>query len=185
MTGRSITGAVMRAIWPCKDGYVKFIIYGGPAGRRTLQALVGWLEEYDLATPRLQAWDWSTFDVATITQDEVDAIEGPTGALFRQLTKAEYYAGVVERRMLAYPVATAADHLADPQLAAREFWRDLPHPELGTTLRYPGPFARFGGGHCELRRRAPLIGEHNRAIYEGELGLTPAELMSLEGAGII
>jgi crotonobetainyl-CoA:carnitine CoA-transferase CaiB-like acyl-CoA transferase len=87
--------------------------------------------------------------------------------------------------MLAYPVATAADHLADPQLAARDFWRDLPHPELGTTLRYPGPFARFGGGTCELRRRAPRIGEHNVEIYHGELGLSLAELESLVGAGVI
>jgi crotonobetainyl-CoA:carnitine CoA-transferase CaiB-like acyl-CoA transferase len=185
MTGRSITGARMRAIWPCQDGYVNFIIYGGPAGRRTLQALVEWLDERGLATQRLKDWDWSTFDVATVTQDEVDAIEGPAGQLFRTLTKAEYYAGVVQRRMLAYPVATAADHLADPQLTARDFWRDLPHPELGTTLRYPGPFARFGGGTCELRRRAPLIGEHNVEIYHGELGLSLAELESLQGAGII
>src|SRR5918911_1388786 len=154
----------MRAIWPCKDGYVNFIIYGGPAGRRTLQALVEWLDEKGLATQRPKDWDWSTFDVATITQDEVDAIEGPTAELFKTLTKAEYYAGVVERRMLAYPVATAADHLADPQ--------------LGATLRYPGPFARFGGGTCELRRRAPRIGEHNVEVYHGELGLNLADVES-------
>ncbi len=185
MTGRSITGARMRAIWPVKDGYINFIIYGGPAGIRTLQALVKWMEEKDVDPGALKDKDWSRFDVATSTQEEIDAIEGPAAELFRRLTKAEYYAGVIERGMLGYPVATAEDHLADPQLAERGFWRDLPHPELSTTLRYPGPLARFGAGTCELRRRAPLIGEHNVEIYHGELGLTLDELAALKGANVI
>jgi crotonobetainyl-CoA:carnitine CoA-transferase CaiB-like acyl-CoA transferase len=185
MTGRSITGARMRAIWPCRDGYVNFIIYGGPAGIRTLQALVAWLDEKGLATPRLQAWDWTTFDVATSTQEEIDAIEEPTAALFAGLTKMEYYQGVVARRMLGYPVATAKDHLEDPQLAARDFWRDLEHAELGATLRYPGPFAKFGAGTCALRRRAPLVGEHNVEIYRDELGLSLEDLARLEAIGAI
>ena len=87
--------------------------------------------------------------------------------------------------MLGYPVATAEDHLADPQLAARDFWRDLPHPELGTSLRYPGPFARFGVGTCELSRRAPLIGEHNVELYHGELSLSLDDLARLKAANVI
>jgi crotonobetainyl-CoA:carnitine CoA-transferase CaiB-like acyl-CoA transferase len=185
MTGRSITGARMRAIWPVKDGYVNFIIYGGPAGIRTLQALVKWMEEKGVAPGVLKDKDWSRFDVATSTQEEIDSIEGPTALLFKTLTKSEYYTGVIERGMLGYPVATAEDHHADPQLAERGFWRDLPHPELGATLRYPGPFARFGAGTSELRRRAPLVGEHNVEIYHAELGLTMDELTALKGANII
>src|SRR5437879_4697606 len=33
MTGRSITGAPARVMWPCRDGFLNFIIYGGAAGR--------------------------------------------------------------------------------------------------------------------------------------------------------
>ncbi|MBX5493140.1 MAG: CoA transferase [Chloroflexi bacterium] len=185
MAGRTITGAVMRAIWPCKDGYINYIIYGGPAGVRSLQGLVAWMEERGVATERLKTWDWSQFNVATLTQEEVDAIEGPAAQLFQQLTKAEFYRGIVERRILAYPVATAADHLADPQLAARSFWQAVTHPEWGATLRYPGPFARFGAGACTIRRPAPRIGEHNLEVYTGELGLRPDELASLKGAGVV
>lgn len=185
ITGRSITGALMRAIWPCKDGYVNFIIYGGPAGVRTLQALVAWLEEEGLATPELRERDWTTFNVATSTQADIDAIEGPAGALFARLTKAEYYEGVIARGMLGYPVATAADQLGDAQLAAREFWQDVAHPDLGTTLPYPGPFGRFGAGTCLIRRPAPRIGEHNREIYVDELGLSEGDLVALKGARVI
>jgi len=185
MTGRSVTGARMRAIWPVRDGFVNFIIYGGPAGIRTLRALVHWMDEKGVATERLKAWDWDTFNVAVSTQDEIDAIEGPAGALFQLLTKEEYYRGVIQRGMLGYPVATALDHLADPQLVERGFWVDLIHPELGATLRYPGPFARFGAGTCALRRPAPRIGEHNVEIYQGELGLSSDDLVRLKAANVI
>src|SRR5207245_2138115 len=50
ITGRSMTGARMRAIYACKDGYINFIIYGGKAGRRSNQALVDWMAEHGLAT---------------------------------------------------------------------------------------------------------------------------------------
>jgi len=40
VTGRSITGAKMRAVYPCRDGYLNFIIYGAAAGQTTNRALV-------------------------------------------------------------------------------------------------------------------------------------------------
>src|SRR3990167_6477648 len=44
MPGRGISGAKMRVFWPWQDGYLKFIIYGGEAGRKTNQALVEWMD---------------------------------------------------------------------------------------------------------------------------------------------
>ena len=37
----------------------------------------------------------------------------------------------------------------------------------------------------KIRRRAPLIGEHNREIYCGELGLSEEELEMLKEVGVI
>jgi benzylsuccinate CoA-transferase BbsE subunit len=45
MTGRSIKGARYRVFWPCRDGYINFIFYGGMAGRRTNEQLVAWMRE--------------------------------------------------------------------------------------------------------------------------------------------
>src|SRR5262244_3038875 len=45
MTGRSIKGARYRVFWPCRDGYINFIFYGGVAGRRTNEQLVAWMRE--------------------------------------------------------------------------------------------------------------------------------------------
>ena len=45
MTGRSIKGARYRVFWPCRDGWLNFIFYGGVAGRRTNEQLVAWMRE--------------------------------------------------------------------------------------------------------------------------------------------
>lgn len=185
MTGRSITGARMRVFWPCRDGWVNFIIYGGSAGQRTGAGLVAWMDERGGAPPVLRNCDWTSLDVTTITQAEIDRLEEPIGAFFSALTKAEFLAGVTRHGMLGYPVATPADILADPQLQQRGFWTDVDHPELGVQIRYPGVFARFGAGAFGIRRQAPLPGEHNRAIFVDELGLTAAELTALAADGVI
>jgi crotonobetainyl-CoA:carnitine CoA-transferase CaiB-like acyl-CoA transferase len=77
------------------------------------------------------------------------------------------------------------DLLEHPQLLARSFFQLLEHPELGETLSYPGAPYQLRETPWQLRRRAPLIGEHNEAIYGGELGLSRAELAVLLAAGAI
>jgi formyl-CoA transferase len=37
----------------------------------------------------------------------------------------------------------------------------------------------------EYKKRAPLIGEHNREIYTGELGMGEQELQGLQEKGVI
>lgn len=184
MTGRSITGAKMRVFWPCKDGYLNFIIYGGEAGRKTNQALVDWMASKGQAPDFLLEKDWAAFNIEQVTQEEIDRMEEPIARFFAGVTKREFFQAVTERGMLGYPVSTAAEILEDPQLEARAFWQDVEHPELGRTIRYPGAFARFSAFPTKIYRRAPLIGEHNEEIYE-ELGLTREELERLKEQGVI
>jgi crotonobetainyl-CoA:carnitine CoA-transferase CaiB-like acyl-CoA transferase len=185
MTGRSITGAKMRVFWPCKDGYLNFIIYGGEAGRRTNQALVDWMDGKGMAPDFLRRKDWAGFDIAKVTQYEIDRMEEPIARFFSGVTKAEFFKAVIERQMLGYPVASVKEIFEDPQHAARDFWQEVNHPELGCSLTYPGGFAKLSEGACRIRRRAPLIGEHNEEVYCGELGMTKAELKKLQREEII
>jgi crotonobetainyl-CoA:carnitine CoA-transferase CaiB-like acyl-CoA transferase len=54
------------------------------------------------------------------------------------------------------------------------------------TLPIVGYPARFEAGPHRLhRRRSPLLGEHNREILEGLLGLSPEEIDALDREGII
>ncbi|MDP2661796.1 MAG: CoA transferase [Dehalococcoidia bacterium] len=185
LTGRSITGAKMRVVFPCKDGYLNFIVYGGPAGRHTNRELVKWMDERGMATEWLKTKNWDEFDIATVTQEDIDRIEEPAEAFFRTLTKGEFFQRVLEHEMLGYPLATAEDALVDRQLQERGYWQELEHPELGRSVSYPGPFAHMSEGGCGVWRKAPLIGEHNQEIYAGELGLSKAELVMLKEAGVI
>ncbi|RME43689.1 MAG: CoA transferase [Chloroflexi bacterium] len=185
ITGRSTTGATMRGIFRCKDGYLNFVVYGGAAGRRSNQALVEWLAEEGLATEALLNKDWSCFNIAEATQDEIDEIEGPAAELFLQCTKAEFLEQAYKRGMLGYPVADARDILNDMHLRERDFWRTIYHPQLGQALKLPGGFARFSEATVGPRQPAPGIGEHNAEIYKEELHLTDSELTALQADGVI
>jgi crotonobetainyl-CoA:carnitine CoA-transferase CaiB-like acyl-CoA transferase len=185
MTGRSITGAKMRVFWPCQDGYLNFIIYGGEAGRRTNQALVEWMDSKGMAPDFLKRKDWKTFDIAQVGQEEIDRMEEPIGDFFKGVSKAEFFKEVVKRQMLGYPVASVTEIFADPQHQARNFWQTIEHPELQTSIDYPGGFAKFSDGACRIWRRAPLIGEHNQEIYAQELGMSPAQIAELQKQGVV
>lgn len=185
MTGRSITGAKMRVFWPCKDGYLNFIIYGGEAGRKTNQALVEWMDSKAMAPEFLGKKEWKNFNIAAVTQEEIDRMEEPIARFFQQVTKKEFLEEVIKREMLGYPVATVEEIFQDPQLESRQFWQSLDHPELQTSILYPGGFARFSEAPCKIWRRAPLIGEHNEEIYCGEMGLKTDDLTKLKQEGII
>jgi crotonobetainyl-CoA:carnitine CoA-transferase CaiB-like acyl-CoA transferase len=174
LVGRSITGARMRALYPCKDGHINFIIYGGEAGKRSNEAMVEWMAETGRAPDYMKRIDWGAFNVATSTQEEIDSIEKPFGEFLRDKTKEEFSNESVKRGILGYPVANAQDIRGDPQLAARDFWQAVPHD--GTQITFPGAFAKFSATQVSIRRRAPRIGEHNEEIFVGELGLKLDEL---------
>lgn len=185
ITGRSLTGARMRAIYECKDGYLNFIIYGGKAGRRSNQALVEWMAEHRLASEALLRKDWNRFSIETSTQAEIDEIEEPTAKLFLRYTKAQFLEEAFRREMIGYPVANARDILEDPHLKDREFWQSVDSSLFGAPLKFPGPFARFSEVGPLPFRAAPRIGEHNREIYGEELGLSETELARLREEKVI
>lgn len=185
MTGRSITGAKMRVFWPCKDGYVNFIIYGGEAGRRTNQALVEWMDSKGMAPDFLKKKEWKSFNIAEVAQEEIDQMEEPISRFFQQVSKKKFFEQVIKREMLGYPVASVEEIFEDPQHEARKFWQEIEHPELKTSIPYPGGFAKFSEAPCKIWRRAPLIGEHNEEVYCGELGITQRELEQLNEEGVI
>jgi crotonobetainyl-CoA:carnitine CoA-transferase CaiB-like acyl-CoA transferase len=181
ITGRSVTRARMRAFWPCRDGWINFIVYGGAAGRHTNQQLVAWMEERGMPSETLSRIDWKTFTVTELTQDAIDAIEAPIERFLATLTKQEFLEGATERQMLGYPVSTAGDIHRDPQLDVRGFWQDVPvHP--GGTVRYPGGFAVVDGQRLAIRRPPPAIGEHNDEVY-GHLLAPGARSRSPLGGG--
>ena len=164
LTGRSVTGANYRMIWPCRDGYVAFALYGGPAGRHTAKQMTAWMEELGGAPEVIREMDWDRFDVATAEPATVAKLEAGIGPFLLKLTRQEFFQGVIARNMLGYPVATVEDIWKDEQLKAREFHQTIQAPWSGETIPFPGSFALFDGSRPALRRSAPKLGEHNAEI---------------------
>ena len=172
-------------IWHCRDGYVAFYLFGGVMGAISNPALVQWMDEESMATDFIKRIDWPELDIGKTPQEEIDLIVEPISKFFMSHTKSELWEEGVKRRVMVYPVANAQDILRDPQLIEREFWVELEHPELNDRIVYPGAFVKTEDKLCKVRRRAPLIGEHNAEIYEKELGLSREEVTVLKQCMVI
>ncbi len=170
---KELRGAGVRLgrIWTCKDGQISWSYQGGAGGvsRNSPVPLLQWMDSEGMLNDFLKGFNWASFDVLTTTQEIVERIEEPIRKFFLTHTKAELCEGALERHIQLYPISTSADMLENVQLAAREYWVKLEHPELGTTLTYPGAFINVSEAPVRVWRRAPLIGEHNQEILEKEL----------------
>ena len=176
----------VRINWPCKDGYVNYMVQGGSVAYST-RALLEWMKEDSFDTADLDAIDWEKMGYGAITPELMDQLGGPLEDFFKGHTRAELVQGSLDRRILLFPVATPAALQDHPQLEARGYFKELEHPELGATVQYPGAFVKSGDGEdiAGIYRRPPLIGEHNTVIFQGELGITGSELESLKRSGVI
>jgi len=84
-------------------------------------------------------------------------------------------AGVVQR---------SSDLLRDPQLAHRNFFRYMDHPEMGN-IPYSGHQFRIRGYESGPRSPAPLLGQHNELVLREILGMTDDEVTEVVAAGAI
>ena len=176
----------VRINWPCKDGYVNYMVQGGTVAYST-RALLDWAKEDGLDTAELDEIEWEELGYGAVTPKLMDQFSGPIGEFFKGHTRAELVQGSLDRRILLFPVATPSALDDHPQLEARSYFKEIEHPELGLTVRYPGAFVKSGDGKdiAGVYRRPPLIGEHNVEIYQEELGFSSQELQSLKRVGAI
>ncbi len=84
----------------------------------------------------------------------------------------------------AAAVSAAADVMAEPALAAVDFFVELDHPDAG---RHPWPRfpARLSATPAAMGRRAPLMGEHNRYAACDLAGYGEAEYRALLAADVL
>jgi crotonobetainyl-CoA:carnitine CoA-transferase CaiB-like acyl-CoA transferase len=157
--------ALQRLLFPCKDGHIAFVLYGGALGWVS-KLLVDCMDREGMAPDFLKAVNWKSLDMATASQVYLDQLIAPMEEFFLTHTKEELYRMAIEKGTMLYPVATADNIMRDPQLQFRDFWVKLKHPELDITITYPGPFVKLSETPSFIQRRAPLIGEHNEEILD-------------------
>jgi crotonobetainyl-CoA:carnitine CoA-transferase CaiB-like acyl-CoA transferase len=184
---QSSAETVTRVTWQCLDGYVNFMPSGGAAGQvRSIRSLLEWMDEEGMGDEELEAVNWENMGYGTGRAEIMQKTVAPLEKFFASHTRAELTQGSLDRRVLLFPVATPGDLLDHPQLKARDYFKELDHPELGESVAYPGVFVKDQAGDgVQLRRRPPLIGEHNGEIYQGEMGLSPHQLAALKEGKVI
>jgi benzylsuccinate CoA-transferase BbsE subunit len=188
------TGAIggrRKTVFRCKDGYISGLLAGG-AYLPSTNATIEWMKEEGAAP----AWLTQQGGLKSLTpsgfMNATDAdlreLERAEEALERFLitkSKKEIWANILRRRILAAPVATVADIAADPQLAARNYFVETSAPHLQRKFTMPGPFAKLSVTPVGPAGPSPQIGQHNREVYCGLLGLTPDRLVRLRAIGAI
>ena len=191
MSGGAKLGDIpIRLVWPAKDGHVAITYLFGSAIAHFTQRLMDWMCEEGFCDEATRDQDWVGYGDYLFggSQEAIDDYLGLTQLVERfttTKTKAELLDGALERGLLIAPITTTQEVVDSPQLAAREYWQTLEHPELGQRFSYPGPFAKFSASPITYRRRPPTIGEHNTEIYRDELGFSQQQLAELKSRGII
>ena len=181
---RAHRGAVyVHEVWPCKDGHVVWRFFGGVWGAREWRNLVTWMDSEGMAGTLLEG-EWEEVDLFKLTQEEIDAREKVIGEFLLKHTKKELQAGAAKYDVRMNTVASMKDLLENGHVRERQYWMEVEHPELETKIIYPGNIHLSELTTSEIRRRAPLIGEHNLEIYR-ELGLSEREIATLGEEGII
>ena len=172
-----------RHVWQCKDGYIGWRLYVGLMGNHTSR-MVEFMDSEGEAG-ELKGMNWGEISFDQVDQQQWDRWEAVFSQFFLTRTKGELLQEAIKRGLILAPVNTPADLLKHEQLEYRGFWRSVEHPELGTTITYPGTLYKSSLGSCGIWHPAPLIGEHNEEIYGEELGFNEEGILSLKQGGII
>ena len=175
----------MRITWQCCDGFVNFLFSGGAGAGASANNLVQWMADEGMGDPYMESLDFTQWGYGTITLEMMDRMVPVIERFMSCHTKQELFDGAVSRRILLFPVATPRDICENPQLAARDYFRQVPHAAFDEPLTLPGPFARASASPLEMRYPPPRTGEHNRAVYVDELGLQPQDLVRLREINVV
>ena len=185
--------------YECADGYV-YCMIGVPGFGAPTPVLIRWMDEEGMAGDLMdERWQsllggmnlreltalWSQPEKLQEVTQKFAHVDSIISAFFRTKTKQELYLGGQGRRLLIGPVNSVKDLYEDKQLAARGWWEEVEHPELGRKVTYPGAPYHHSETPWRIRRRPPLLGEHTLEVLEGELGLTREQTEILMGAGVI
>lgn len=172
-------------LWECKDGDIAFNLLINQTSAKTNLSMIECVKKDGIDIGFLENWQWYEKSWQDMTQEEAQELIEILSKFFLNHTKAELLELAVKNRFQLGPCNNAADALQHPQLAARDFWKEVEHPELGTSLKYPGGAVMMTGGYCGVKHRAPFIGEHNDEIYQKELGISAGEIQTLKERKVI
>lgn len=158
-------------VYPCKDGFLQVLSFPQ------------WLPRYAKALGMPEMVDDPKFK-NVLNREYAGEFDAIWYSWLAERSKADAFQALREAKIAAAPVNSPADLLIDTHLAAREYFVNIEHPEAGQTIQTGAPF-KMSETPWQIRRPAPLLGEHNKAIYSRLLGYTEGDLQKLRRAKVI
>jgi len=162
-------------ILPCKDGHILLAPF------QQWETLVEWMDNEGMAEDLRDKGYLEEGYRDSRMSHIIQVIERWT----KNHTVQELFESGQLMRLPWAPISALKGVLSNSQLKARGFFVDVEHPELKRSISYPGSPYKFSNSSTGRWKRAPLVGEDNVRIYQGELGLTEEELKRLSSLGVI
>jgi crotonobetainyl-CoA:carnitine CoA-transferase CaiB-like acyl-CoA transferase len=156
-----------------KNGYARIFIIPVEQWRR----LVDWMG-------RPAAISGPEFEKMSYRRQHPDVVVGAIAEFCSRHTKEELYEEGQKRRIAVTPINSVGEFINSEQVKARDTFVDMEHPMIGKYAHF-GPVPRFSESSGIISRTAPLLGEHNKEIYCGELGMSNDDLAALRASGVI
>jgi crotonobetainyl-CoA:carnitine CoA-transferase CaiB-like acyl-CoA transferase len=170
----SMRGSFSTGYFPCQDGY--FCMAAG--GKFMFPRLVKMMGNPEpLMDPRFLTTEGQR------DPELQDLFEAVVIGWSMNYTKKQIAEMAAENGLICAAVNDMKDVAEDPHFNVRGAFSEIEHPVMGQVRTIGRPFM-LQETPWQLRRPAPLLGQHNAEVY-GELGYTQAQLVRLRETGVI
>ncbi|MSQ32812.1 MAG: CoA transferase [Dehalococcoidia bacterium] len=169
---RAGAGVALGGVYPCADGYVE--LAGGAWFDRVIEMLgnPAWLRDPKWLDP-----------VAQTDPALIEEFEGHFYEWLLARTRREVLREALQARAICAPMFTVDELFDDPHFIARGLWARAEHAELGA-FAIPGRPFLMSDSPWELRRPAPLLGQHTAEVLR-EAGYSEGEVQALAQRHIV
>lgn len=164
-------GGMPGGIYPCADGYVDFTNAALHKDRiADMLNHAEWLDQPQFNDPAARTnpevvEEWNTYFIPWCLER----------------TKREIWAEARRAKVMCGPLFTMEDMYEDEHFRGRGFWSTIEHPVMGEVTIPGRPFIMEKGG-WELRRPAPLLGQHTAEVL-GAAGIDAAAIAAITKQG--
>jgi crotonobetainyl-CoA:carnitine CoA-transferase CaiB-like acyl-CoA transferase len=167
-------------------GHILLMTGGLPRTRGSWAHLLAWMQKHGMAEDLDdEKYARVIYTDPMVANPDRERMTSLIGRFVQSLPREEAYRGAQAIRLPWGPVRRPEENLDDPHWEDREFWARVEVPGHTEPVRIPLAPYHFTATPMSMRRRAPLLGEHNFEVYGSELGLSTQQLVALAETGTI
>ena len=154
--------------WVCQDGLVEFHLAMGSAVGGFTNNFFRWMHDEGACPHNVAEWDWRVLpalvEAGQFDDADMQQARALTTAFFASKAKADILDAAIRYRLLCIGINDTADLAASEQLSARGIFATVGEGDRARTM--PARWAAGSVPLIDLRRPAPLLGEHTAEVLQ-------------------